>query len=361
MKPLRFRALGSQSDIRTVALLYSLQTLVAGGLNVLIIVASLELLDLGRSGVGFLNSAVGAGGILGTVVALARLGQRRLATDFGVGLALFGLGLALVGVRPSTAVALVLLGVVGVGNTLVDVSAATLLQRGVSDEVLARVFGALESLLVATLGLGAVLAPPVIAAVKIRAALIIAGSVLPVSAALAWRELRRIDLRAAPPDPERLELLRSIAIFNALPEPSLEHLAAQLESVSVPANAVVVREGELGDRFYAVAEGVLAVTVEGEHRPPLEAGGFFGEIALLRDVPRTAIVVASTPARLYALARDEFVATVTGHAPTQETVDAVVAVRLGSLRSGVVSILDARRLHDHSARKDPEMSERPLA
>ena len=92
------------------------------------------------------------------------------------------------------------------------------------------------------------------------------------------------------------------------------------------------RKGDHGDRFYVVEEG--EVEIEGTAHGP---GSFFGEIALLRDVPRTATVTARTDVRLLTLDRDEFLAAVTGHEPAEAAADAVVTARLGSLRPEVAS------------------------
>ncbi|MHB8644092.1 MAG: MFS transporter, partial [Gaiellaceae bacterium] len=150
-----FRALGAEADARLIVALYWCQTFVAGALRVLVVVTALDLLKVGTSGLGFLNAAVGVGGLLGVGIAFALVGRRRLANDFGLGLVLIGAGLALIGVWPTLVGALLLMAVFGIGNTLVDVSAVTLMQRAVRDEVLGRVFGALESLLVAGLAAGA--------------------------------------------------------------------------------------------------------------------------------------------------------------------------------------------------------------
>jgi CRP-like cAMP-binding protein len=89
---------------------------------------------------------------------------------------------------------------------------------------------------------------------------------------------------------------------------------------------VVVRAGESGDRFYVVADGELEIT-NGVQRKAA-AGDFFGEIALLRDVPRTATVRATAPSHLYALDRDDFLAAVTGHSAVHAAGEAVVTERL---------------------------------
>ena len=332
-----FRIVAGQARLRLVVGLYAAQTLVAGALNVLLVVAALDLLDLGRSGPGFLNSAVGVGGLMGALVALALVGRHRLAGDFGLGLVLWGAPVALIGVWPHEAAALALLLVLGIGNTLVDVAALTLLQRAAPDEVLARVFGVIESLLVGAIGLGAILAPVLVSAVGIRGALIVAGALLPVLAVLAWPRLLRIDAGITVPDRE-LALLRALPMFAPLAPATLEHLATTLRPLRVDAGATVVREGEAGDRFYVIGSGRVDVSAEGRPHRALGPGDYFGEIALLRQVPRTATVVASEDVELFTLERDEFVAAVTGHPESQEAADAVIGARLGSLRPGIASV-----------------------
>jgi MFS family permease len=332
-----FRTIAVEARLRLVVALYGAQTLVAGALNVLIVVAALDLLDLGKSGPGFLNSAVGVGGLAGAVVALALVGRRRLATDFGIGLLLWGVPIALIGVWPHEAPALALLAVLGVGNTLVDVAALTLLQRAAPDEVLARVFGVIESLLVAALGLGAILAPLLVSLFGIRGALIATGALLPVLTVFAWRRLVRIDSEVTVPERE-LALLRRLPMFAPLPASTLEHLARSLRPLRTNAGEEIVREGAPGDRFYVLSAGEVDVSVGDRPTAKLGPGDYFGEIALLREVPRTATVVARTNVELFSLDRDEFVAAVTGHPESREAADAVIGARLGSLRVGRASL-----------------------
>src|SRR5215203_1237416 len=332
-----FRTIAADANLRLIIGLYGAQTLVAGALNVLLVVMSLQLLDLGQSGVGFLAAAVGVGGLIGAVVALALVGRQRLATDFGLGLVLWGVPIALIGIFPEPPIALLLLGLVGIGVTVVDVAAVTLLQRVVPDEVLARVFGVLQTVFVATIGLGAIAAPALVAWLGPRGALIATGALLPTLSVVLWTRLRKLDgVGMAPAD--ALDLLRASPLFRPLPGPVIEELAAKLVVVTTSAGEQVIREGDAGDRFYLVGSGEVEVSSAGHPVATLRPGEYFGEIALLRDVPRTATVQAKSDARLYALERDEFLSAVTGHPESAEAADAVVASRLAGLRPGLGSV-----------------------
>ena len=324
-----------ERGLRVLVALLVAQTLVAGMLNVLIVVTALRLLDMGEQGVGFLNSAVGIGGLIGAVVSAALI-ARRLSSNFLIGIALWGIPIALIGVFPEPAPTLLFLAVVGLGNTLVDVSAFTLLQRAVPDDVLARAFGAVQSLWVAAIGIGSILAPALIAGVGIRGALLITGALLPVLALVLRHRLAQLD---AAPVPEReLGLLRGINLFAPLPQPTLESLAVALTPVRLRPGEEIFRQGDIGDHFYIVADGELEIVVDGEIARVNGPGDYFGEIALLRDVPRTATVRARSDAELLTLDRDDFIAAVTGHAASEEAADAVIASRLGSMRPGLASV-----------------------
>jgi predicted MFS family arabinose efflux permease len=318
-----FRAVLADPRLRLIVGLFGAQAALAGALGVLAVVSSLQLLDLGDAGVGWLYSATGIGGLIGAGVALALVARRRLAFDFGVGLLLWGIPFVVLGIWPSTVVALLMLAVLGLGNTLVDVSGFTLLQRNAPAGVRSRVFGVLESLLAATIGLGAIIAPLLVSLLGIRATLVVTGLFLPVLTALFWRKLTALDEAS----PEHLELLRSVPIFSPLPPPALERLARSLEPVRLDAGAVLFEAGDDGDRFYVVERGQVAVELPAG--PRLEGPGrWVGEIALLRDVPRTATVRAATDTSLLALDRDDFLTAVTGHAPAHSAANEIVSERL---------------------------------
>ena len=320
-----------EPTLRMLVGLYGAQTLVAGALNVLVVVTSFELLDLDAAGVGLLYAAVGVGGLVGGFIALVLASSGHMARDFAFGLALFGLPLALIGGLPISVVAVGGLAVLGIGNSIVDVNALTIMQRAVPDAVLGRALGALDGLLLATLGLGALAAPALIAVIGPEASLVATGALLPLLAVLTRPRLRALDRATAAP--EATTLLRGVRMLSVLPEPVLERLAREAVPASFPAGATIVREGDPGDRFYVVESG--EVEILGRRFGPGEA---FGEIALLRDVPRTATATAVGPVELVSLEREPFVAAVTGHAPSAAAADTVVAARLGALSAGTAPV-----------------------
>jgi MFS family permease len=323
-----FTTIAHDSRLRLIVALFAAQTLVYGAFVVLVAVAAIELFGLGSSGVGYLNSALGIGGLIGGIAAVALVGIRRLALTFGVALVLWGAPILIVGLWANTIPAFLLIGLAGLGLTLVDVAGFTLLQRAVPEDVLSRVFGVLHSAFYATGGIGAILAPALIAWIGIRGALIVAGAVLPVVTIPTFRLLTRIDRSIVVPTAE-LERLRAIAMFAPLPAPTLEHLASNLVRAEVAAGETVFRQGDHGDRFYIVDAGEVAIEVDGREANVLGPGDYFGEIALLRDIPRTATARARTPAAAYALERDVFLTAVTGHDASSEVAEGVVVARLG--------------------------------
>jgi MFS family permease len=322
-----FRAIGGDRRLQTVVGLIGAQMLVAGALEVVIVVDAIRILHAGNAAVGWLNTALGVGGLLGGLVGVVLAARKRLAGDLRLGLAVFGGTLALLAASNSFVVALLLFGAMGVGSTLVDVTGMTLLQRSAPADVVGRVYGVLQSLMLISIAIGALVAPLLVGGIGPRATFVAFGVVLPVLAALTWRMLTTID-RDARVAVEPLELLRAIPIFLPLPQAVLERLATAAAEVHVPAGIEVFAQGDAGDRFYVVADGEASVTIDGVERSRAAAGDFFGEIALLRDVPRTATVTALAPLRLFAVERDDFIAAVTGYAPSRAAAESVVAARL---------------------------------
>ena len=131
------------------------------------------------------------------------------------------------------------------------------------------------------------------------------------------------------PGPETA-LLQDLPMFAPLPLARIELLAAETESRQFPADTVLIREGEPGDNFHLIVEGSAAVSVHGAPRPTLQRGDCFGEIALLRDIPRTATITAEQPLRTLALGREEFLTAVAGNSMSMAAADALAAERLST-------------------------------
>lgn len=320
------RCVAQEPGPRALVWLLGIEALAIGTLDVLYVVLAVGVLHHGGATAGYLNAAFGAGGVLGVAVTVALIGRRRLAPATLVGLGLWAAALAILAVAPSTAAAFALLAVAGLGRTTLDVAGRTLLQRIARPDALARVFGLLEGVTMAGLAVGSIAASAFVGLAGGRGAFVFLAVLLPLAAVPVVRSVLASDASVLPV--VEMARLRALPVFAPLGAPALEGLARALEPVEAANGTTVVAEGEPGDCFYVIAEGELDVTVHGEHVGSLTRGDCFGEIALLRDVPRTATVTARTDVRLDALTKVPFVAAVTGHAPSARAADELVHDRL---------------------------------
>ena len=318
--------------VRTLVGVVGSQYILVGALDVLYVVLAITTLGMGESGAGYLNAAFGAGGVIGVAVTAALVARRRLAPALIAGIVTAALALGLLGIFPTVAGAFALLAVAGVSRSVFDVTGRILLQRAAPPNVLGQVFALLESLMGVGLTFGAIFVPTLVGLSGAPAALIGTAVLLLVIVAVVWRRLRSIDGAADVPQVQ-IQLLRLVPIFAPLPAPELEGLARALEPVHVTAGATVIREGEAGDRFYAIATGELRVTKGGREVSTLRRGDGFGEIALIEDVPRTATVTATTDAELFSLTKEPFILALTGHAPAARAASDMVSQRLGELEA----------------------------
>ncbi|MDQ4126801.1 MAG: MFS transporter [Actinomycetota bacterium] len=321
-----FHALVGERQPRLVIYLMGAHFIVEGTIDVLFVVLSFRILDLGSAGVGFLNAAFGVGGIVGAALTMLLVARRRLAPPLFGGAAAWGTALVAIGLFPNRIAAPFLVGVAGVGRPLIDVAGRTLLQRVVPDRVLSRVFGVLEGLYMAGLAVGLALIPALFALIGVRATFVVCGAFLPVLFLLLSRRLSEVDASSTVPEAQ-LALLRSLPIFAPLPAPAIERVASRLIPIEESAGTPIVRQGEPGDRFYIIVDGEVTVSRDDRSVASLGGGDFFGEIALLRNAPRNATVTARTSVRLYALERDDFLEVVTGHPQSAAAADAVARKR----------------------------------
>ena len=301
-----------------------------GFVDVLIVVLAFDVIGTGDAGVGFLTASIGVGAVVGAMLAIGVAARWRASRSFRWGISWSGLSIA--GIAAQPALAGVFLAMSGGGGALADVNGRVMLQRLIPDKQLSRAFGVLESLYMAGEGVGSFLASLIIVALGPRWTLLIAGILLPSVALLGRRALIALDVGIRIPS-EEMALLRSTRFFAPLPAPMLERLARNLIPIHVPDGSVVITQGEAGDRFYTIVEGALDVVESGRRVTTLGPGGSFGEIALIRDVPRTATVVATTESKLLALDRDEFLRAITGHEAASEAAHGLATERLDELEA----------------------------
>ena len=327
------RAIMGNRDLALLTGLGMAQTFTRGALTVFTVVVALDLLHTGEPGVGTLTGAIGAGAVLGSLIASLLVGSRWLAQWFGIGVALWGLPIALIPLFPWEATALTLLACVGIGNALVDVGLFTLMARLAPDAVLARVFGLFESLITLAVGVGAIVASLLIEWTSLTAALIIVGALCPCLVLVAWRRLRHLDRYIGELDKE-IGLLQGLPMFQPLPLPAIEQLARGLEPVHVPVGQAVFRQGDPADRFYVIESGTVDVIGDGHLITTLGPGEGFGEIGLLRRVRRTATVRAASDLELQALPCNRFLPVVTGFPPSSREAGAEVEELLDRFSPG---------------------------
>lgn len=300
---------------------------VIGALNVLIVIVAIDVLGLDESAAGYLAAVTGAGAVVGGTLATSLAGRERLAAPLIGSVVGFALATGAVGLWSTPLPVVIALGITGIGWSIAWVAATAMIQRLAGDNVMTRVFGMNESLQTGAEALGGLLVPVLVVTVGAGGALIALGVGLTIVALVVAPVLLRAD-RADPSFLRDLAVIRAVPMFAPLAGPVVERLAAGAEHLAVEPGGVVVREGDPGDRFYIVTEGRAGVTALGRPARDLEPGAGFGEIALLRNVPRTATVQALEPTRLIAVNRESFLEALTGQARSRAVAASTVEAHL---------------------------------
>lgn len=321
------RVVRLNGHVRLVVGILGLRAVASGMMDVLFVLLALEVLHTGESGAGILNGALGIGTILGGAFSFLLVGRRRLAPALAVAACVLGGALIATALVGSGFDAPILIAVGGIGYAACAVAGLTILQRTTPDAVLGRVLGSLESVHLVGIALGSLLASAIVSVIGVQSTLAVAGALLPLAVLIGWSGLREIDRRTRIPARE-LALLVRVRTFAPLPSPALETLARRVRWLAVEPGVAVITEGERGDAFYVLEHGRFRIEQGGIVLRTLgEPGDGFGEIALVRDVPRTATVMAEVPSVLLVVRRDDFLGALAGHAPTSAAVDQLVEER----------------------------------
>jgi MFS family permease len=270
---------------------------------------------------------LGVGGVLAGPVAAMLVRGQRVARCFAGGVAGWGVPMILLALIHARLWPYLMFGLIGVANVFDDAGVYSALQQVIPSRLMGRALGVRRAVLLLAMGLGSVVAPLIIHAWGARGALIATGSLLVAIAALSVPSLTAIDHRISAPGSD-LALLRQVPFFGPLPLAIVEHLASTLQSATYEPEDVIIQDGEPAERFYVIAAGRASARKDGKLLREMGAGESFGEIALLRQVPRTATVTAVSRLQARTLAREDFLAAVTGNAESAQGADEVISSRL---------------------------------
>jgi MFS family permease len=302
---------------------------ILGALNVLIVIVAIDVLGFAEDAAGYLAAVTGVGALVGALSATALVGRERIAAPLLGSIGGFAVATAAVGLGSTPLPVVIALAATGVGWSIAWVAATTMIQRLAGDDVMTRVFGVNESLQTGAEAIGGLLVPLLVVIAGPGGALIILGIGLALITALVAPTLLRAD-RVDPGRLRDIATIRAVPMLAPLSGPVIERLAASAEHVVAISGSRIVGEGDPGDRFYIVVDGRVRVTANGRDAGELGPGGAFGEIALLRDVPRTATVVAIDHTDLLAIRRDPFLEALTGQPRSRVVAAGVVEEHLAA-------------------------------
>ena len=308
--PLKRRPLAGLGVIQVIA------GFLGGGFQVITVVLALDVLKAGDAGNGYLNAAIGIGGLLGGFAAGALVLRRGLGLPLLIGAVVTGVGTLGLGLTTNLGVALLIIGVASAGAIIVDVVTTTVFQRLVPDELRGRGVGILMAISTLTGAAGALLLPIGVSSIGPGAAFgALAGAT--VVCILGGLVLIGTAADRAPTLYEAtMERVAKLPLFAGVTRARLETAMRRVVEVPVTAGTAVVIQGDTADRFYIIESGSFTVSqVPPEGGPPralrqLGENQVFGELGLLRREPRSATVTADTDGLLLALERDDFLALV---------------------------------------------------
>ncbi|MGA8635456.1 MAG: MFS transporter [Candidatus Dormiibacterota bacterium] len=309
------RAFVSSPKVTLLAGFSILASFVYGTDTVLFVVVSKNQLGTGSTGYGYLLAALGVGGIVMAGFMNRIAAARRLGAIIVIGMAVYCLPTALLTIVHSPWIAFLLEVIRGGGTIVVDVLAITALQRLVSPDVVARVFGVFFALVLAAISLGALLMPILLGSVGLNTTLLIMGFAIPALSVAAYPWIRVLDMRAqrelSAIEP-RIAALQALDIFAGATRAALERLARSAVEETAEPGTVLIREGAEADDFFVLTAGEVEVTAAGEAGAEHTLGvlgppNYFGEIGLLGHRPRTATVKAIAPCTLYRINGSDFV------------------------------------------------------
>ncbi|WP_344766348.1 MFS transporter [Aeromicrobium panaciterrae] len=322
-----FGLIGRDRDLRSVAILAGSIGYAWGAMTVFMVLIAIDTLDSGPKGLGYLNSVLGVATVAGSLLILGRLSSSRLGQDLVLGVVVgWGLPLLALAAFPSAVTAVAAIVVIGLCEPLGSLGIDTIPQRLTPSAMVSRVFSAIDTCLVAPMAAGAFVTPALVDWLGLRGALAVTAAIPLVVGVTRQSRMRALDERLTAP--AEMALLRDVPAFAELPAPALELLAHAADRVREAAGTTVLAEGDASDRFYLIVTGEVEVTQQGRLLRTEGPSEFFGEIGLLRDVPRTATVKTTVDSEFLVIEREDLLAAVSQTADSISAFDDVIARRL---------------------------------
>lgn len=270
-----------------------------------------EHLGTSANGYGYLLAGSALGGVLAAGLANRLSSATHLAPVIAVSICAQAVPFALTAAVHAPAAGFALQVVSGAGMVIVDVLAITALQRELAGNVLSRVLGVYETLVLAGTVGASFAAAAIYSATdeNLVVVLVAIGVGFPVVALAGLPFLVRADRATAGTTELRapsVELLGGLDLFVGAPQAVLERLAAASQQVQVPAGTELIRQGDRADALWVLVDGAVTVTVGGGEHSVVAAPGYVGELGLLHGVPRTATVRTSEPTTVMRIDGDDF-------------------------------------------------------
>ena len=292
-----------------------------GGLQVITVILAIDVLHAGEAANGYLNAAVGIGGLIGGITAGALVLRRHLGAPLLAGAVVTGVGTIALGAATTLPLALGAIAVLAAGALIMDIVGTTVFQRLVPDELRGRGVGVLMAITTTTGAAGAFLLPVFLKTFGTFESLAAAGVATIGFTVLGLAMIGTAGDRAPTPYEATIARVMTLPLFTGVPASRLEAALRRVVEVPVKAGDAVIRQGETADRFFIIESGAFEVT----QVPPsggapvalrtLGPDDVFGEIGLLNRTPRTATVTARADGLLLALDRDDFLALVGAAGP----------------------------------------------
>ncbi len=303
-----------------IAVIRSIDYVIAGGVGMLTVILATDILAAGEAATGYLNAAIGIGGVAGALVSGALVLRRSLAVPVIAGAAILAGGALVLGMTSELIVAMIAIILISAGHLVLEVIAATLLQRVTTDEVRGRAVGAMMTVDTTAEAAGSFLIPVLVAAVGLWYVFGAAAILMAVATVIGLVLIGGAIVRAPRPHEATIARVLRLPLFAGVAGSAFEAALERFAAVPVAAGDVVIRQGDPADRFYVIETGRFSVSQtspDGTTAVLRELGpdDVFGELGLLAEAPRSATVTATTSGLLLALDGADFVALI-GRGPT---------------------------------------------